>query len=70
MPIPKIYHYIVGELREAGNRGGPAVELPGAGALIAEIPLPAKLEAERDVEYAARACPALSQASASGRAEP
>ena len=58
MPIPKIYHYIVGELREAGTRGCLAVELHRAGALIAAVPLPAKLEAGRAVEYAARVpCP-------------
>ena len=56
MPIPKIYHYNDGELREAGTRGCLAVELPGA--LIAAVPLPAKLEAGRAVEYAARVpCP-------------
>ncbi|MCH7574340.1 MAG: hypothetical protein IIA59_04360 [Candidatus Marinimicrobia bacterium] len=68
MPIPKIYHYIDGELRQAGNRGFLAVELPGA--VIAEVPLSTKLEAERAVESVARACLVCRQASASGRAEP
>ena len=68
MPIPIIYYYMDGKLRQAGSRGFLAVELPGA--LIAEAPLSTKSEVERAVESGVRACPACRQASASGRAEP